>query len=151
MSKGSGVLAVGRHSVSILRRYAHHGMQGVVCSSGTDALKLLKSAKSSIVLCDSHLPDMSGLELLDSVIRAHPDTAFVTCAPPKKLRDALLAMIAGASGFITTQQDFHAIARQFESAVRRSSMIRRFEKSQARERMSANSRRRRIRTRRQPA
>lgn len=116
-------------------------MRGVASSSGADALRLLKSVKSSIVLCDIDLPDMSGLELLQSVRSVHPEATFLTCAEPKTLRDALLAMIAGASGFITTRQDFQAVARQLETAVRRSSLIRRFQNSEAQQRISTGSNR----------
>lgn len=87
------------------------GMAAFGCSTGREAFELLASQQCDILLCDSDLADMDAL--LNEVRQRSPNIAIVISVEPKNLRDALLAMIAGASGFVTTQQDDSDFLRLF--------------------------------------
>jgi DNA-binding NtrC family response regulator len=49
-----------------LERAGHHV---TVCHSGTDALQVLHNAKFDLVLLDQRLPDISGIEILETLNR----------------------------------------------------------------------------------
>jgi DNA-binding NarL/FixJ family response regulator len=66
---------------------------------------------------------MTAMELLKSVRKQHPNTTFIVCVEPENLRGALLAMMGGASGFLTSQQPSGAVARQLRTAQIRQNLV----------------------------
>ena len=46
------------------------------CHSGHEALRLMKTQRFDVVLCDVHMPEMGGLELLRFVRGKQPRSAF---------------------------------------------------------------------------
>ncbi|WP_036138687.1 response regulator, partial [Novilysobacter defluvii] len=46
-------------------------------STGEAALPQVRALKPDVVLCDLHLPGMSGLEVTERIVRGQPDTRVV--------------------------------------------------------------------------
>ena len=82
--------------------------------SGEDALPLIRKLKPDVVLCDLHLPGISGLEVTERIIRGRLGCRVVIVSVledgplPKRLLDV------GASGYVGKGGD----ARELLSAVR---------------------------------
>ena len=65
------------------------------------ALEILRREPVDLVICDLHLPAMSGLELLKSVRAGHPDTKFVIVTGYGSVHTAIEAMKSGAYDYLT--------------------------------------------------
>ncbi len=69
-------------------------------ASGEEGLPLIRKLKPDVVLCDLHLPGVSGLEITERIVRGDSGTRVIICTVqedgpmPKRLLDA------GASGYI---------------------------------------------------
>jgi len=70
--------------------------------NGKNALKALKSDKIDLVLCDWNMPEMAGIEVLNSV-RADSDlkdTPFIMVTAEAQKENILEAVKAGVSSYI---------------------------------------------------
>ncbi|MBD9369199.1 response regulator [Xanthomonas sp. XNM01] len=90
--------------------------------SGEEALPQIRRLKPDVVLCDLHLPGVSGLEVTERIVRAGHESRVVIVSVledgplPKRLLDA------GASGYIGKAGD----ARELLRAVREVSRGKRY-------------------------
>ena len=89
---------------------------------GEDALREIRQLKPDVVLCDLHLPGVSGLEVTERIVRGQEGTRVVIVSVledgpmPKRLLEA------GASGYISKGCNAQELLR----AVRDASMGRRY-------------------------
>jgi two-component system NtrC family response regulator len=70
-------------------------------SSGKDFLRLLSEAPPDLCLLDLHLPDASGLELLEKLRRSRPDIPAIVVTASESVEDVVTAMRLGASDYVT--------------------------------------------------
>ena len=98
------VLVVGRHSTAAIRHMPEGNWAVAGTSLPSEALEYLGSNPCDLLLCDLHLAGTSSVTLLSRMTRKHPEVTVVVCVEPANLRDAVLAMIAGAAGFVVTTQ-----------------------------------------------
>lgn len=90
--------------------------------SGEDALREIRQLKPDVVLCDLHLPGVSGLEVTERIVRGQQATRVVIVSVledgpmPKRLLEA------GASGYISKGCNAQELLR----AVRDASLGRRY-------------------------
>lgn len=80
---------------------------------------MLSEGRHQVVLCDLEMPARDGMVLLKSVRAGFPDVAVVVIAEPGNLRRAILAMIAGASGYIQAPLERESAAASLRSAMKR--------------------------------
>ena len=91
-------------------------------SSGDAALPQVRSLKPDIVLCDLHMPGMSGLEITERIVRGQQDVRVIMVSVledgpmPRRLLEA------GASGYVGKGGD----AEELLEAIREVSRGRRF-------------------------
>jgi len=119
------ILSVGTQSAALARSLGLRLRKTSFASTGSEAIHLLRSKRFELVLCDLQLSDMTGIDLLNEMKHRGSDVAFVvTIADAQQLRDALRAMIWGASGYVllgqSSDENFHSI----EYARRRSALNR---------------------------
>ncbi len=82
----------------LLRRDGH---DVVVCGSAREAILALESDDFELVLSDIQMPGMTGLELLDHVKDASPDTLLVLITAYGTTESAVEAMKHGAYDYLT--------------------------------------------------
>jgi two-component system response regulator PilR (NtrC family) len=82
----------------LLRREGH---DVVVCGSADEAIVALESDDFDLVLSDIQMPGMSGLELLDHVKDASPETLLVLITAYGTAESAVEAMKHGAYDYLT--------------------------------------------------
>jgi two-component system sensor histidine kinase/response regulator len=64
------------------------------------ALALINEKSFGIVICDLRLPGMNGVELLDHVIEANPETVFIIMTGYASVQSAVEAMKKGAYDYV---------------------------------------------------
>lgn len=87
-------------------------------ASGEEGLPLIRKLKPDIVLCDLHLPGVSGLEITERIVKGDYGSKVVIVSVqedgpmPKRLLDA------GASGYLGKACDAHELLRAIREAAR---------------------------------
>jgi two-component system response regulator AtoC len=104
---------------SLVRMLADAGLSGEGCSSGDEALGMLKDCAFQGVLCDYTLADMGGMELLSEIRTKFPEVAFVMVADSGDVRHGVLAMIAGASDYLLKPLRTDAVVASLRRALKR--------------------------------
>ena len=72
----------------------------VSANDGTAALRVLEDDDVDVVVLDIRMPGISGLEVLDTVLAAEPDTQVAMLTTSELEEDVYRAMTHGARGFI---------------------------------------------------
>jgi two-component system, NarL family, response regulator LiaR len=100
------VLIVQDHAVlaaaiaELLRDYEDLAVRGIAATGG-DAALLAGREDVSVVVIDSHLPDMSGPDAATAIRETAPGAAFVFYSMDSSVAALLDAIDAGASAFLT--------------------------------------------------
>jgi DNA-binding NtrC family response regulator len=116
---GTPLLVVGSSAKSGLSLLDGHEFSATPCLDARDALRMLSQGRHQVVLCDLEMPGMGGMVLVNSVHAGFPDVAVVVITRPGKLRHGILAMIAGASGYVQAPLQPEIVAASLRSALRR--------------------------------
>jgi two-component system, NarL family, invasion response regulator UvrY len=88
------------------------------CDTGEDALREIRTLKPDVVLCDLHLPGMSGLEITERITRGPLETRVIIVSVledgplPKRLLEA------GAAGYIGKAGDATELLRAVREVAR---------------------------------
>jgi len=72
-------------------------------SNGAEAILAIESSLPELVLCDLHLPDMSGLDVLHTFTGARPGLPVIVMTSSIDLDDAVAAMRSGAWDYMVKQ------------------------------------------------
>jgi len=86
--------------------------------SGEAALPQIRKLKPDVVLCDLHLPGISGLEVTERVVKSHCEARVVVVSVledgpmPRRLLDA------GASGYVGKTDDAEELLRAVREVAR---------------------------------
>jgi DNA-binding NtrC family response regulator len=91
--------------------------------SGKEGLQLLALQSFDLVLADIKMPEMNGLELLESIKRDYPDMTVVMMTAFGGVETAVEAMRNGAYDYITKPFDHEAIIVRLEKALERSCLL----------------------------
>lgn len=101
----------------ILEREVDIGVVGEA-ESGEEGLPRIRELKPDVVLCDLHLPGVSGLEITERIVKAQWGPKVVICSVqqdgpmPKRL------MQAGASGYVGKGCDASELVRAIRDAAK---------------------------------
>lgn len=90
----------------VLRRYLSGTLQRLehtvrAAETAEEGLSFIEEGEPDIVLTDFRLPGMTGFDLLKAVKEAHPSVAVVLLTAHGTVEDAVAAMRAGASDYLT--------------------------------------------------
>ncbi|HEY8512055.1 MAG TPA: sigma-54 dependent transcriptional regulator [Cyclobacteriaceae bacterium] len=86
---------------SLLSRFlSKNGYEVDTASSGADALKLLRTKSYTLVLCDYHLSDMSGADLLQRIKILQPAVPVIIITGYSDVRTAVQTFKYGASDYV---------------------------------------------------
>jgi DNA-binding NtrC family response regulator len=118
-SASTPVLVVGRSAASGLSLLDGCEFSATPCPDAKNAIKMLHRGNHQAVLCDLDSSDARGKALLSTVFANFPDVAVVVVTRPAKLRHGILAMIAGASGYIQTPLQPESVAASLRSALKK--------------------------------
>ena len=88
-----------RHATKL--KLERGGYQTAAAADATQALAILRRQSADLVLCDLHLPGLSGLELLKAVRLEFPETAMIIITAYGTIDTAVEAIKSGAYDYIT--------------------------------------------------
>lgn len=81
---------------------AQEGFEVVgVAANAMTGIDLAREHRPDLVVLDVLMPGMSGLEVVDSIIKASPRTRVVLLTTSESAEDMLVGVKAGASGYVT--------------------------------------------------
>lgn len=81
---------------------AQEGFEVVgVAANAMTGIDLAREHRPDLVVLDVLMPGMSGLEVVDSIIKASPRTRVVLLTTSESAEDMLVGVKAGASGYLT--------------------------------------------------
>jgi len=96
----------------LIERLAHKaGFDVVTCSSGTDALRLLRRKPADLAMIDLRMPDVNGLDLLRQIRRAVPGCEVMLITGHGGVDSAVEAIKLGAREYLTKPFDFDRLRR----------------------------------------
>jgi len=103
---------------TVLREEGHRVTEA---GSGTEALVALSGAEFDLVVTDLRMPDLSGLDLMREGKRVRPDARWVIITAFGSIGNAVEAMKAGASDYLTKpfqspDELRHVVRRVFKEA-----------------------------------
>jgi putative two-component system response regulator len=90
-----------------------------VCDSGARALEAIAAGDCALVISDINMPGMSGIELLSTVKRSHPDIAFIMLTAIDDHGTAVRSLELGAFGYIIKPFEANELFINISSALRR--------------------------------
>jgi|SRR5579871_62816 len=102
---------------ALAQKCAEYGYQTIEADSGEEALKILQTETLELTFLDVHLPEMSGIELLEK-LKLNGDTrnVIMMTADPR-LEDVKTALRLGAYDFITKPIQFEELRVTMQNAV----------------------------------
>ena len=67
---------------------------------GASAIRTFKRSKSTIILLDINMPEMSGIEVVKSMMEINPNCRIIMCTSSSDRTDVLKCIKAGARDYI---------------------------------------------------
>jgi CheY-like chemotaxis protein len=89
------------------------GLVPTYASNGREALSIIAAAKPDIVLSDLQMPEMDGLELVETIRRDHPGLPVILMTAHGSEETAIQALRKGATNYVTKR----SLARELVPTV----------------------------------
>ena len=101
-----------------------NGYEMLEASDGQEGLELFLETRPDVVLCDLRMPKLDGLEVLQKIAQASPDTPVIIVSGAGMIADAIHAMQHGAWDFITKPiPDMQVLDAAVEKALDRARLL----------------------------
>jgi putative two-component system response regulator len=104
----------------------HLNLDGCECAlaaSGEEAWELLQREEYALIVLDITMPGMSGMELLEKVRQARPDTAVIMVTGVDDRPTAINALQLGAYGYIIKPFEANELAINVANALERRHLV----------------------------
>lgn len=126
--RARNILAVddSRTNLQILsHRLGNLGYLVVLCDRGAQALELISARGFDLVLLDSIMPEVSGLQVLKEIrgARATIDLPVIMLTAQSNPRGAVDALEAGADDFLAKPYEFDVLAARIERTLARADRV----------------------------
>lgn len=106
------------HICQLLKnRLEQEGFTCQTCPSAEEALRALEGADFDLVISDLRLPNMSGTELMEAVLKKSPRTAFLIVTGVNDVRVGIDAMKRGANDYLVKPFQLAAVVASVERAL----------------------------------
>ncbi len=119
MSDGITVMVVDDHPIwreGVARDLAERGLDVVATAPDADAaVRIARAVRPRVVLMDLNLGETSGVQAIEGILEALPDTRILVLSASGEHTDVLEAVKAGAAGYLVKS----ASAEELLAAVRR--------------------------------
>ncbi|HQR39976.1 MAG TPA: response regulator [Blastocatellia bacterium] len=94
-----------------------------VAASGEEALAMTSSKRYNVILSDIMMPGMSGIELLESVVRSKPDTIVIMVSANHDTRRAVSALRRGAYDYIVKPFELEEVELSVSRALEHQRLV----------------------------
>lgn len=93
--------------------------------SGEAGIKIMESESIDIILTDTHMPGLSGIDVLEYVVKKSPDIPVIIISGAGEIKYVVEALRAGAWDYITKPiEDLDFLTHSIERVVKRVRLIR---------------------------
>ncbi len=103
----------------VAQRLKGKGYNCETSASATEALRQLDSGEFVLVISDINMPGMTGIELLSTVKKSHPDIAFIMLTAVDDHTTAVRSLELGAFGYIIKPFEANELFISVSNALRR--------------------------------
>ena len=93
------------------------------CQSGKEGAELIKRSPPDVVIADLRLPDLNGLELLDTLKEIKPEAAFILIIGHASLETAVAALNDGAFAYVTKPFNIDEVCTIIRNALRQQRLL----------------------------
>jgi len=98
------------------------GFQCDTCSSAEEAVRVIQTTTFDVIVSDLRLPKMSGLDLMEVVLKKNPRTAFLIVTGVDDVRVGIDAMKRGADDYLVKPFQLAAVLASIERALQKKQM-----------------------------
>jgi diguanylate cyclase (GGDEF)-like protein/PAS domain S-box-containing protein len=109
---------------SLRQLLAGEGRDIVECGNGGDAISALKAQDTALVLLDIHLPDISGLDLMEWITNFTTSTRVIMVSADANIDSAIRALRGGAVEFVRKPYEFEEMQLKVDNALHRNRLER---------------------------
>jgi len=102
---------------SLTQKCAEYGFQSLEAPGGEEALRLAAAETPDVILLDVHLPDQSGIEVLEKLKQAGDTSAVIMMTADPQLEEVKAALRLGAYDFITKPINFEELSVTVQNAA----------------------------------
>ncbi|MCK6262156.1 sigma-54 dependent transcriptional regulator [Vibrio sp. ZSDE26] len=99
------------------------GLDINIVGTGRDAIDSLKNRTPDLILLDLRLPDMTGMDVLESVKQSHPDVPVIFMTAHGSIDTAVEAMRLGAQDFLIKPCEADRLRVTVNNAIRKASKL----------------------------
>jgi len=102
---------------TLTQKCAEFGYLSMEAASGEEALRMLQTEQVDIILLDVHLPDLSGIEVLDKLKSAGETRSVIMMTADPQLDDVKAALRLGAYDFVSKPINFDELSITLQNAL----------------------------------
>jgi len=82
------------------------GYRVILASTGLETLKKIKEETPDLVILDIKMPEMHGLEVLETIRKEKRNLPIIICTAYEKMRDDYAVWASRVAGYLTKPIDF---------------------------------------------
>jgi two-component system nitrogen regulation response regulator NtrX len=94
-----------------------------VAEDGIEGLEMIKTSNFDVVLCDIKMPKMDGIEALEKILEAKPETSVVMISGHGTIETAVDSIKNGAFDYIAKPLDLNRLLVTVRNALDRSTLV----------------------------
>jgi two-component system, NtrC family, response regulator AtoC len=102
---------------ALTQKCAEYGYQSIEAETGEAALRALQNDSADVVLLDVHLPDLSGIEVLEKLKQAGETRSVIMMTADPQLDDVKVALRLGAYDFVSKPLNFEELGVTLQNAL----------------------------------
>src|ERR1700757_5093041 len=102
---------------ALTQKCTEFGYQTVEAETGQEALQALQNESVDLVLLDVHLPDLSGIEVLEKLKQAGETRSIIMMTADPQLDDVKAALRLGAYDFVSKPINFEELSVTLQNAL----------------------------------
>src|SRR6266481_2887479 len=108
---------------SLKQNLMEEGYSVDTAATGTEAIELFDQGGHHLAICDLHLPDIDGLEVMRHIKDARPTTEVIVVTGHGSVPKAVEATKAGAFDFVDKPFDFEELLLRVENALKHRELL----------------------------
>jgi len=108
---------------SLRLHFEHEGYSVDTAATGAEAIERFDQGGHHLAICDLHLPDIGGLEVMRHMKDARPNTEVIVITGQSSVSSAVEAIKAGAFYFVEKDFDFEELQALVDKALERRELL----------------------------
>ncbi|HEX8872445.1 MAG TPA: sigma-54 dependent transcriptional regulator [Candidatus Acidoferrum sp.] len=107
---------------TLTQKCAEYGYESIEAENGEEAIRALQNENIDAILLDVHLPDMTGIEVLEKLKHAGETRSIIMMTADPQLDDVKAALRLGAYDFVSKPLHFDELSVTLQNAIEAGSL-----------------------------